>query len=55
MGENLQAKFEAVSQKKEEEIKFQSSSLANDLGLNEETSDNDATMNISNPGNNTNQ
>jgi hypothetical protein len=54
MGENLQAKFEAVSTKKEEEIKFQSNSLANDLGLNTEADDGDVTMNASNSGSNAN-
>ena len=34
MGENLQAKFEAVSQKNEEEFKYNNSRLVNNLGLN---------------------
>jgi hypothetical protein len=37
MGENLQAKFEAVSQKQEEEVKYnntRANQLASDLGLN---------------------
>lgn len=46
MGENLQAKFEAVSQKQEEEIKYnymRGNQLAQSLGLN-----NDVDMDTSN-------
>lgn len=49
MGENLQSKFEAVSQKQEEELRLQESHLANELGLNNDETDNDLTMNANNP------
>lgn len=49
MGENLQAKFEAVSQKNEEEYKSnyeRTSQLANELGLDgaDDISDNSSTI-----------
>lgn len=52
MGENLQAKFEAVSQKNEEEIKHNSErsiQLADQLGLEDpEAEDSDVTFNDNN-------
>lgn len=44
MGENLQAKFEAVSQKYEEEVKYSNDrnlSMVHELGLNGDTEGNE--------------